>query len=276
MKPQLRATTGMLLSIAGTLSLSAVTYTWNPAASATFNEASPLFSDGANWGGTAPTVGSSLLFDVSNGVNAGGVSNLGGSGELRLNVNSSFTVATGQSITTAGTSTVVDYADLTVRDGGVLDVYGTVNLDTGSANIADRIITTADSKIRIHSGSTIDAQYILPFGATEFVINSASDTFSFATSFNAHFELGTGIGFDLSGLTESLDGVTFDLFEGTLPGIYDDNNTYVTGGAYDAVISQSGTGATQTLSVTFTSVPEPSSAFLLGVGGLAFLSRRKR
>ena len=256
--------------------VSAQTYTWNPAATATFDQSAPLFTDGANWGGTAPTAGSSIILDTDNAVNSGGVTNLGAAAELRLNVNSTFTVAAGQSITTTGSSSLVDYADLTIRDGGVLDVYGNVNISAEVSNIGDRIITTPGSTLRLHSGSNVQTQFFLPFGATEYVIDSASDTFSFSSTSNASFELGTGIGFDLSGLTGSVDGISFDLFTGTLTGTYDDATTYVTGGDYAATINQSGTGAGQTLSVTFTAVPEPSSAALLGLGALSIIARRKR
>jgi len=263
----------------------AATYSWGPDASATFDDSAPSHADANNWyetGSTtrataAPGASDSMVIDTSYAINDGVNRNTGNSNEYRYNVYSSQSVGAGQSLTTTGTSSVVDYLDVVVRDGGVLDIYGDLTLDGGAA-FGERFIVTGDGTARIHSSASVTADFILPFGKTEYVITSLADTFNFTSVSNAHFELGGSIGFDLSGFSGGdLDGHTIEIFSGALPGTYDDANTYVTGSsAYAASVIQSGTGADQTLSVTFTSIPEPSSAGLLLLSSVGLIVRRSR
>jgi len=273
-------TTPLLIPILLPFTLEAATVTWTPTATATYNPASSgtdgRYADANNWdGGVVPGASDSIYIDANNAYNDGVTFNTGGSGEFGVTIHTSQTLASGQSITTGGSNAAAVYTDLTIRNGGVLDVYGTIDLSGANGAGGSRLLTAGTGLYRIHSGSSLTSTYAIV--NAEYVINSVNDVFDFTTVSNAHFEFGNSIGFDLSGLTDDLDGESFTIFSGTLPGTYDDANTYVTGSsAYAASITQSGTGANQTLTVNFTAIPEPTSLTLLGLGAFTLISRRKR
>jgi len=273
--------------------------TWSPTATATFDHnTDTLFSDSANWnGGVLPGSSDSIVFDISNTVADGTITNTNNIDSASfnvayLNLDQDYTLSAGQSLVISGTSSVADMAYFGVNSGATLDVYGTIDLDANAGSYPQEVLGVQDGgTMRIHSGASIDADYILISGTVQYVITSLSDTFNITSSDNTHFEFananGLGISLDLtgfSGTAEELLGASYTLFDGHIgDSTYDDSYTRTVGVSslgeefedIRGTVTQSGTGD-GTFILSFISIPEPSSTLLLSLGGLALVTRRKR
>jgi len=276
------------LALIGCISPSVMgsTLTWDPdpLSGASQVRASFDYGTGANWStGTAPTSTDSVIFDASNAYSDGSSSNIGQYGEYFLTVNDTQTLGAGQTLITSGTAiNDVNYLDLAVINSGTFNIYGSINMNNSilsqdGSSVAERFLYGAGSTYKFYSGSSVIASDIDGGGTLEYAVSSLSDTFS-VEGVNA-FRLTNmeGFRFDLTGLTDNLDGASFTIGTGNLTGTYDDAKTTVVGSSlYDATVIQSGTGAGQTLTVQFNAIPEPSSTALISLAGVSLLIRRRR
>ena len=262
------------------------TLTWapDPLTGASQVRASFDYGTDANWStGTAPTTTDSIIFDASNAYSDGSSSNIGQWGEYFLTLNNTQTLGAGQTLTTSGTAiNEVAFMDLAVINNSTYNIYGAINMynsivSQDGSSVSERFLYGAGSTYKFYSGSSVIANDIDGGGTLEYAISSLSDTFSVEGVGAFRLTNLEGFRFDLSGLTDNLDGASFTIGTGDLRGSYDDTKTTVVGSSlYDATVIQSGTGTGQTLTVQFSAIPEPSSTALISLAGISLLIRRRR
>lgn len=184
--------------------------------------------------------------------------------------------------------------DLTV-DGGLLNIDGTILVYGGGAHA----FVTNGGIVNLNSGGDLEVRK--DFNLTNGTLNIASDAASTASDID-HLNVGSGstIHFDIAttdlttmilqqdldisaggaildlAITGATAGDTYTLFTAAGGGGIDGTFATFNYSVNDSLVATLDYGVPGELTVDITAVPEPSSAALLGLGGLALLLRRRK
>lgn len=181
----------------------------------------------------------------------------------------------GQTITSHASAVQLDDVTFQVRDGAggqsasgtvaFLHVYDSVtfNTATGAITAFGNLIGVSDNSVN----NSVDATDLsaLQWNFTNTAV-SASTQYFFLMSTSQDAGVASGGGANLSNFTDAATGLELEA-----PGGYGDgtaliaNNFHTTALAWDL-----------NFEANFNTVPEPSSAALLGLGGLALIMRRRK
>lgn len=256
-------------------SLQAATLIWNN------GNANLLFNQNGNWtDGFTPGVGTGAVdltndtFTINNG------DNVSASG-FNLNVKKGLTIS-GSSAVTIGTSnwTKIENATLTV-DGGTYNRTGgsPLQIGGGSSENAGILVATNGASIGttgmmiVNDFSTVTIDGGSSFVFTNTTAGSYSGTLAYAIegagviNFTGGGTMMGAAGYKFGTVAtsmtwEALYGLGKLTFGGSNAGLFANNFTT--------------SGTVGTTGYTLTAIPEPSSAALLGLGGLALVLRRRK